>query len=116
MPLVQEGEELIILDQHGALERILYERLLKNPGAAPVALPSSAVVRLEVRRRSRPQKLGSVHEYPPCRMTRWSASASSLADLARLHGEPGEPNGQRTARPEADVQAYSVSNRRDASW
>ncbi len=44
--VAQEGEELIILDQHGAHERILYERLLKNPEAAPVALPIPVVVRL----------------------------------------------------------------------
>jgi DNA mismatch repair protein MutL len=44
--IAQEGEELIILDQHGAHERILYERLLKNPEAAPVALPIPVVVRL----------------------------------------------------------------------
>jgi DNA mismatch repair protein MutL len=44
--VAQEGEELIILDQHGAHERILYERLLKNPEAAPVALPIAVVARL----------------------------------------------------------------------
>ncbi len=44
--IAQEGDELIILDQHGAHERILYERLLKNPKAAPVALPEPVVVRL----------------------------------------------------------------------
>jgi DNA mismatch repair protein MutL len=44
--IAQDGEELLILDQHGAHERILYERLLKNPKAAPVALPAPVVVRL----------------------------------------------------------------------
>jgi DNA mismatch repair protein MutL len=44
--IAQEGEDLIILDQHGAHERVLYERLLKNPRTAPVALPSPVVVRL----------------------------------------------------------------------
>jgi DNA mismatch repair protein MutL len=44
--IAQEGDGLIILDQHGAHERILYERLLKNPKGTPVALPSPVVVRL----------------------------------------------------------------------
>jgi DNA mismatch repair protein MutL len=44
--IAQEGEDLIILDQHGAHERVLYERLLKNPRGAPVALPDPVVVRL----------------------------------------------------------------------
>ena len=44
--IAQEGDDLIILDQHGAHERVLYERLLKNPNAAPVALPNPIVVRL----------------------------------------------------------------------
>jgi DNA mismatch repair protein MutL len=44
--LAQEGDELIILDQHGAHERILYERLLKNPEGTPVMLSSPVVVRL----------------------------------------------------------------------
>ena len=44
--VAEQGEELIVLDQHGAHERILYERLLKNPNAAPVALPAPVVVRL----------------------------------------------------------------------
>jgi DNA mismatch repair protein MutL len=44
--LAQEGDELIILDQHGAHERILYERLLKNPEGTPIRLPSPVVVRL----------------------------------------------------------------------
>jgi DNA mismatch repair protein MutL len=44
--IAQEGDELIILDQHGAHERILYERLFRNPRGTPVALPSPVVVRL----------------------------------------------------------------------
>jgi len=44
--LAQEGDELVILDQHGAHERILYERLLKNPRAEAVPLPSPVVARL----------------------------------------------------------------------
>ena len=44
--IAQEGDELIILDQHGAHERILYERLSRNPEGTPVALPSPVVVRL----------------------------------------------------------------------
>jgi DNA mismatch repair protein MutL len=44
--IAQEGDELVILDQHGAHERILYERLLKNPKGTPVGLPSPVVVRL----------------------------------------------------------------------
>ncbi|MDQ4126499.1 MAG: DNA mismatch repair endonuclease MutL [Actinomycetota bacterium] len=44
--LAQEGEELIILDQHGAHERILYERFSKNPRAEAVTLPSPVVARL----------------------------------------------------------------------
>jgi DNA mismatch repair protein MutL len=44
--IAQEGEELIILDQHGAHERILYERLSENPRAEAVPLPSPVVARL----------------------------------------------------------------------
>jgi DNA mismatch repair protein MutL len=44
--IAQEGDELVILDQHGAHERILYERLLKNPKGTPVMLSSPVVVRL----------------------------------------------------------------------
>ena len=44
--VAQEGEDLIILDQHGAHERILYERLLKDPRGVPAELPSPVVVRL----------------------------------------------------------------------
>ena len=36
----------MILDQHGAHERILYERLLRNPRAEAVPLPSPVVARL----------------------------------------------------------------------
>lgn len=41
--LAQEGEQLIILDQHGAHERILYERLSENPEAAPTKLTSPVI-------------------------------------------------------------------------
>jgi DNA mismatch repair protein MutL len=44
--IAQEGEELIILDQHGAHERILYERLSENPRAEAVPLSSPVVARL----------------------------------------------------------------------
>jgi DNA mismatch repair protein MutL len=44
--IAQEGEELIILDQHGAHERILYERLSENPRAEAVPLPDPVVARL----------------------------------------------------------------------
>lgn len=44
--LAQEGEELIILDQHGAHERILYEKLREDSSGEPVELHRPAVVRL----------------------------------------------------------------------
>jgi DNA mismatch repair protein MutL len=44
--IAQEGGELIILDQHGAHERILYERLSENPRAEAIPLPSPVVARL----------------------------------------------------------------------
>jgi DNA mismatch repair protein MutL len=44
--IAQEGDELIILDQHGAHERILYERLLKNPKSTPFELPAPVIVKL----------------------------------------------------------------------
>jgi DNA mismatch repair protein MutL len=44
--VAQRGEELIILDQHGAHERILYERLSKSLRAEPVPLPDPVVAQL----------------------------------------------------------------------
>ena len=44
--IAQEAEDLIILDQHGAHERILYERLQKDPRGEPVELAGPVVVRL----------------------------------------------------------------------
>ncbi|HET7480614.1 MAG TPA: DNA mismatch repair endonuclease MutL [Rubrobacteraceae bacterium] len=44
--VAQEGEELIILDQHGAHERILYERLSENPKGEAMKLPDPVVARL----------------------------------------------------------------------
>ena len=41
-----EGEDLLLLDQHGAHERILYEKLRENPKAAPVALEHPVVAML----------------------------------------------------------------------
>ena len=44
--LAQEGEQLIILDQHGAHERILYERLSENPEGRPIPLARPVIARL----------------------------------------------------------------------
>jgi DNA mismatch repair protein MutL len=44
--IAQEGEDLIILDQHGAHERILYERFSENLRAEGVPLPTPVVARL----------------------------------------------------------------------
>jgi DNA mismatch repair protein MutL len=44
--VAEEGEDLVILDQHGAHERILYEKLQKNLRGTPKALPSPVVVRI----------------------------------------------------------------------
>jgi DNA mismatch repair protein MutL len=44
--IAQVGEELIILDQHGAHERVLYERLSESLKAEPVPLSSPLVAQL----------------------------------------------------------------------
>ncbi len=44
--LAEEGNELLIIDQHGAHERVLYEKLLKNLRGTPADLPRPVVVRL----------------------------------------------------------------------
>ena len=44
--VAQEGQELVVLDQHGAHERILYEQFSKNPRAEAVPLSEPVVVRL----------------------------------------------------------------------
>lgn len=44
--LAYRGEELLILDQHGVHERILYEKLLRHPAQSPRHLPEAAVVRI----------------------------------------------------------------------
>ena len=44
--LAGRGDELLILDQHGAHERILYERLSKDPAGEPVRLLPPVTVRL----------------------------------------------------------------------
>lgn len=44
--VAQKGEDLIILDQHGAYERILYERLRENPKSPPVPLAHPATAAL----------------------------------------------------------------------
>jgi len=41
--IAEEGEDLILLDQHGAHERILYEKLQENAQAEPVPLEDPAV-------------------------------------------------------------------------
>jgi DNA mismatch repair protein MutL len=44
--IAQQGEELIVLDQHGAHERILYERLSESLRAEPVPLSDPVVAQL----------------------------------------------------------------------
>ena len=44
--MAQEDEELIILDQHGAHERILYERFSESLRAEAVPLPTPVVAQL----------------------------------------------------------------------
>ena len=44
--LAEEGDELLIIDQHGAHERVLYEKLQKDLRGIPARLLSPVVVRL----------------------------------------------------------------------
>ena len=44
--LAERGDELLIIDQHGAHERVLYEKLRKDLRGTPARLPSPVVVRL----------------------------------------------------------------------
>lgn len=44
--LAQRGEELLMLDQHGVHERVLYEKLSANPRQSPALLPEPVVVAL----------------------------------------------------------------------
>lgn len=44
--IAQEGEDLLVLDQHGAHERVLYERLSRNPEREAAPLSSPVVARL----------------------------------------------------------------------
>ena len=46
MILAQRGEELLVLDQHGVHERILYEKLSNNPRRVPLPLPEPVAVTL----------------------------------------------------------------------
>lgn len=44
--VAQRGEELLVLDQHGAHERVLYEKLLEDPAGRMVELPSPLFLQL----------------------------------------------------------------------